>query len=59
MPHCWKSHALAQLEYLAMHKVQMYAGAINKSLYGFAYVQAMIHSLMLGLYFRSDAQTIQ
>ena len=42
-----------------MHKVQMYAGAINTSLYGFAYVQAIIHSLMLGLYFRSDAQTIQ
>ena len=38
------------IKYLAMHKVQMQAGVISKLLYGFASVQAIIHSLKLAEY---------
>ena len=35
------------VNYLAMHKVQMHTEAISKLLYGVASVQAIIHSLKL------------
>ena len=34
------------LKYIAMYKLQIYAGAISKLLYGIACVRAIIHSLM-------------
>ena len=33
------------VKYLAMHNVQMHAGAISKLLYGFASIGRIIHSL--------------
>ena len=38
---------MLNVEYLATHKVQMHAGAIDKLLYGFASVLVIIHLLKL------------
>ena len=35
------------INYLTMHKVHMYAGAIRQLLYGCVYVREIIHSLKL------------
>ena len=37
-------HPVLNVKYLAKHKLQVYAGAISKLVYGITHVRAIIHS---------------
>ena len=47
------------IKHVASLNVQMDDDVISKLLYGFPYVRTIIHLLALGLFSRTDVQTIQ